>query len=95
MKRTNVLAGLTLTALASSSLAYEAGDIILRAGVAHVALDASSSELSLNNSVIADSSANVHTNTQLGLTGVYMINENWGLELLASTPFGAVLPRYI
>lgn len=78
---------LVLSTLTTQLWAYEAGDIILRAGIAEVSPDASSSELNLNDSAINGSSANVHNDTQLGLTGVYMLNSRWGVELLASTPF--------
>lgn len=66
---------------APMAMAYEAGDIILRAGLAHVNPndDARGTLDTLN--------AEVGSETQLGLTGVYMLNENVGVELLAATPF--------
>ena len=87
MNKIKLLVGTTLTTLACSSWAYEAGDIIVRAGVANVSPDASSSELLLDGGAIVGSSANVHGNTQLGLTGVYMLTSDIGIEVLASTPF--------
>lgn len=78
---------ITVALLAGTASAYETGDMILRVGTAHVSPDAESSELVLAGSAVADSSANVHTDTQLGITGVYMLREHLGLELLASTPF--------
>ena len=68
-------------------VAYEAGDIILRAGIASVQPDESSSALYVNGSAIAGTSAGVGNDEQLGLTGTYMLTSNVGLGLLAATPF--------
>ena len=72
---------------AGSTLAYEAGDIILRAGVASVQPDESSSALELNGTALGGTSAGVDGDEQLGLTGTYMLTSNIGLGLLAATPF--------
>lgn len=80
----------TATALLSAQAgAYETGDLILRAGAALVAPDESSSRLDIPalGGKIPGSSASVDDNTQLGLTGTYMLSPNWGLGLLAATPF--------
>lgn len=60
--------------------AYEAGDWILRVGSATVDPDSSSS------SALGDI-VRVEDDTQLGISGTYMFTGNWGMELLASTPF--------
>jgi outer membrane protein len=72
---------------AGNALAYEAGDIILRAGVASVQPDESSSTLKLDGSALAGTHAGVDNNEQLGLTGTYMVTSNVGIGLLAATPF--------
>ena len=72
---------------AGSAMAYEAGDIILRAGVASVQPDESSSALKLDGTALAGTSAGVDNNEQLGLTGTYMLTSNMGIGLLAATPF--------
>ena len=72
---------------AGSALAYEAGDIILRAGVASVQPDESSSALKLNGAALAGTSVGVDGDEQLGLTGTYMLTSNIGVGLLAATPF--------
>ena len=72
---------------AGSALAYEAGDIIIRAGIASVQPDESSSALELNGTALAGTSAGVNGDEQLGLTGTYMLTSNIGIGLLASTPF--------
>lgn len=70
-----------------SALAYEAGDIIIRAGVASVQPDESSSALKLNGAALGGTSAGVDGDEQLGLTGTYMLTSNIGVGLLAATPF--------
>ena len=62
--------------------AYEAGDWILRVGAATVAPDADSDTVP-GLGVTVD----VDDNTQLGLIGTYMATEQFGIELLAATPF--------
>lgn len=66
--------------------AYEAGDIILRAGAATVDPQEDSSALELNGATLGGQ-ATVDSNTQLGLTGTFMLSDNLGIGLLAATPF--------
>lgn len=66
-------------AAASPAFAYEAGDVIVRAGVVSVMPDVS------NNTTLA--ALDVDDNTQLGLTINYMLTPNIGVELLGATPF--------
>ncbi len=75
------------TICSGNAYAHEAGDLILRGGLANVAPDASSTELVLDGGAIGNSSADVDDNTQLGLTALYMLTDRWGVEVLASTPF--------
>ena len=72
-----VVAASALACLSVNALAYEAGDFILRAGVASVQPDESSSGTKLG----------VKNDEELGITGVYMVTKNIGVEVLASTPF--------
>lgn len=74
----------TIALLAASvwTSAYEAGDMIVRVGAAHVAPTAGDSSVSaLSTTVDVDGA------TQLGFTGTYMVTDNIGIELLASAPF--------
>ncbi len=87
MKRSILVAALLSTLPFASASAYEAGDLILRAGAANANPDASSSEVRLAGAGIAGSSVDVDDNTQLGLTGTYMISDSLGIGLLAATPF--------
>jgi len=85
-----VVGSLVATGLAcgaGSAFAYEAGDIILRAGIASVQPDESSSTLELNGTSLAGTSVGVDNDEQLGLTGTYMLTSNIGIGLLASSPF--------
>ena len=94
------LAGLALTAVvavAPAAMAYEAGDIIVRAGAANIDPDSSSSGLRIpamdgvngfnGRQELAGTGVEVDDETQLGLTATYMFSSTLGLELLASTPF--------
>ena len=71
----------------SVAFAHEQGDFIVRAGFANVSPDASSSALELNGGAIAGSEADVDDNSQLGLLFTYMLSDDWGLNVLAATPF--------
>ncbi len=71
----------------SSAQAYEAGDLILRAGVASVQPDEDSSALELNGTSLTGTSAGVDNSEQLGLTLTYMLAPNVGIGVLAATPF--------
>ena len=71
--------GAALTAASAGAMAYEAGDVLVRAGLANV-----------NPSVKTDSGTDgldVKGNTHLGLTAAYMVTPQVGVELLAATPF--------
>lgn len=73
--------------------AFEANSWIVRAGAATVAPDVSSDQLELNGSkqafinAVGPAALDVDNDTQLGLTVEYMFTPNWGLEVLAATPF--------
>lgn len=83
----NTLLGSALVLGASAASAYNAGDKILRVGVASVQPNDSSSELALDGSGISGSEAGVKSNEQLGITFTYMLSSDWGVEVLAATPF--------
>ncbi|SDT94256.1 OmpW/AlkL family protein [Halopseudomonas salegens] len=87
---TQLAAGLLLApALLAASVAqaYQAGDIIVRAGAVTVDPRESSSTLKFDGASIPGTGATVDSDTQLGLNFVYMLNSNLGIELLAATPF--------
>lgn len=85
MRIFNIVAASALVgavALSAPVQAYEAGDILLRFGPTTVQPDASSDPLPL-----VGGEVDVSDDTQLGITGTYMVNEWFGVELLASTPY--------
>ncbi len=86
-----LLIAATVAALAGGSLAAQAhneGDIILRVGVTTVAPNDDSDRITLpTEPPTVLRGVEVDDDTQLGLIPVWMITDDWGLELLAATPF--------
>ncbi len=88
-----VAAGLGLGSV--QAVAYEAGDMILRAGFATVRPNDDSSNLNLSSNFdpaldagsLAGTGAGVDEGNALGITFTYMLTNNIGIELLAATPF--------
>ncbi len=81
----SLLAGALAAPLAQ---AYQAGDLILRAGAATV--DAREDSGDIRHAVlgpVTGSAATLNSDTQLGLNLAYMLSDHLGLELLAATPF--------
>ncbi len=87
MNAAKILVGLALAIATLNALGHEQGTWFVRGAITTVAPDASSSPLNLDGALIADSSADVDDNTQLGLTVGYMLTDRWAVELLASTPY--------
>lgn len=73
--------------VSGSAFAYESGDFILRSGAATVSPDVNSSTLALGDVTLAGTAADVKNGTALSLIGTYMLNNHWGLEVVAATPF--------
>ncbi|TWI52442.1 outer membrane protein [Pseudomonas duriflava] len=80
---------LALVIAAPFAQAHQAGDIIVRAGVATVDPHEDSSDISAAavGGKVAGTKATVDSDTQLGLAGAYMLTDHLGIELLAATPF--------
>ena len=74
---------------ASGVAAHEAGDIILRTGIATVAPNDDSDAIVLPSDppTTLPAGVEVGNDTQLSLIGGYMVTDNWAVEILASTPF--------
>ncbi|MRI31688.1 outer membrane protein OmpW [Endozoicomonas sp. OPT23] len=81
-----ILAATTAIA-ATSAQAYEAGDFLVRGGLAAVNPDVDSGLLEANGNKLANTAVDVDSNTQLGVSFTYMYTDNIGIELLAATPF--------
>lgn len=90
MQKMKIVVGGILCAMAVGAQAYEAGDWIVRGGAITVQPNEDSTEVELNgNAVVAGGGGRVavDNDTQLGLTVTYMFDKNWGVELVAATPF--------
>lgn len=80
----SVVAAGAIAMAAGPALAYEAGDIIVKAGVVNVSPKDDNADTS---ALVADSGLQITSDTQLGLTGTYVVTPNIGIEVLAATPF--------
>ena len=91
MKKTLISLAVVASSLtAGQTFAYEPGDMFIRAGIVHVAPDADSDGVAipvLDVDPISGTSVDVDDDTQLGLTLNYMVGSDWGVEVLAATPF--------
>lgn len=81
------VAGVIAAGAADGALAYQTGDVILRVGVASVQPNESSDPLSLNGTKLPGTKAGLNNDEQLGLTLTYMLTPQWGVGVLAATPF--------
>lgn len=75
---------LALAVAAPFAQAYEAGDIIVRAGAITVDPQEKSGGI---NPAFPNAKATLDSDTQLGLNFAYMVTDKIGIELLAATPF--------
>lgn len=73
--------------LSAPVMAHEKGDILVRAGVVTVAPSGDSGAVSGLPDGVNNARVDVENNSQLSLTGVYMLRDKIGLEILAATPF--------
>ena len=82
---------LALALTAPLAHAFEAGDILIRAGAITVDPKGDSSSVKVDQGPLAGADlggeATLSSDTQLGLNFAYMFNSHWGIELLAATPF--------
>lgn len=76
------LPAVLVSALCSSmALAHNAGDIFVRGGLAVVMPNESSDD------VASSGELELNSDTQVGVTLTYMLTDQFGVELLAATPF--------
>ncbi|MDO9622594.1 MAG: OmpW family outer membrane protein [Pseudomonas sp.] len=88
MRKSLLALSILATALAAPlAQAYQAGDIIVRAGAITVDPHESSSNVKIGGVAAPGTGATLDSDTQLGLTGTYMFTSHVGIELLAATPF--------
>lgn len=86
MRVNKLLLLISAAVFSSVSMAYEAGDMVVKGGAITVAPSGSSDQVMLNGTV-AMGKVDVDNDTQLGITGTYMVSDHIGVELLAATPF--------
>lgn len=79
--RLSVAVAVGLASLSSLSQAYEAGDVILRAGVASVQPDAKP------HGTLDALNVDVDNGTALGITASYMLSDEISVGLLVASPF--------
>lgn len=85
---TSILAASALMAGVNTAVAHEAGDIIVRVGAVTVdPRDESSNDVAELTALGADSNISVEDNTQVGLNFVYMLSDQWAIEVLGASPF--------
>lgn len=79
--------GLSLGSLGAQ--AYEQGDIVFRAGIATVVPggDSDAIELPTDPVTVLPGGVDVDNGTAISLIATWMMSDNWGVELLAATPF--------
>lgn len=91
-KSTSLIAGSVLAAGLlggiNGALAYDTGDLIVRAGIASVQPDEDSSKLEIEGvGKLPGTGAGVDNAEALGLTLTYMLSPKLGVGVLAATPF--------
>ena len=87
-----MLCGAAVAALSfasSAAMAFEAGDLVFRAGITNVSPDEESGKVYTDYSGLGETAleASVNSDTQLGLNLVYFYDQHWAVEVLAATPF--------
>ncbi len=65
----------------------KAGDMVGRIGLTNVDPDSDNGNIKSGVPVLGGAAINVDDDTSVGVTGLYMITDNIGVELLAATPF--------
>ena len=85
---TALVAALGLSAVATPAISYEAGDLIVRGRIINIDPQDDSGKVSVNG-VKTNSGVSVNSDTMPEIDFTYMIDKNWGVELiLAYTDHG-------
>ncbi len=77
-----LLAATGFSAIATPAMAYEAGDWLVRGRIINVNPNDDSGLISLNGSPVAGSGVTVDSDTVPELDITYMVDRNWGVELI-------------
>jgi len=86
MKKSIITLAVLATLSSATTMAAEAGDMLIRAGLTTVAPNETSSNVMVGGEPTG-LFLNVDNNTQLGLNFAYFITDNVNIEVLAATPF--------
>lgn len=70
----------------NNAFAYEAGDRVVRVGLAYIAPN-DDSEITKPAILSGEDVVEVEAGLSLGISGAYMVNDQFGVELLVSLPF--------
>jgi outer membrane protein len=86
---TMALVAAAVTAASVGAQAYQAGDWIIRVGATTVDPDTDSDaiEIPTEPPTVLPNGVDVDDDTQLGIIPVWMVEDNFGIELLLATPF--------
>ena len=88
MMKTLLAAAVVAASVPAMAATYQAGDIMVKAGAITVQPTNDAVDILASGNIDAASvSLEVSNNTQLGVTATYMFHSNWGVEVLAATPF--------
>lgn len=91
MRKSLIGAGLLAATIATPVMAYQAGDVVVRAGVITVTTNEKSSGVKVDRGPLAGNNlggkVSKDNDTQLGLNFTVFVHENIGIELLAASPF--------
>lgn len=85
--KTGVAAVVISAAMTLPAMAQEAGDWLFRIGGGYIAPDTSNDELVFEGTTLENFRADVGDGVSLIFNLTYFLSPNWGIELLASTPF--------
>lgn len=93
----SLAAAVAAPSVVAAELAYQPGQWVLRGGLTQVEPREDSDNIKANGQVLLlgggltspgqSSSVGIDSDVQLGITAEYMLDSNWGIELLAATPF--------
>ncbi|MEH6346523.1 MAG: OmpW family outer membrane protein, partial [Bermanella sp.] len=83
LNKSALILSASLLALPNLTMAYEAGELLMRVGSATVSPESKSDGIDQDPS----QAVSANDNTQLGLSATYMLTDNLGLEILAASPF--------
>lgn len=86
MKKSIITLAVLATLSSATTMAAEAGDMLIRAGLTTVAPNETSSNVMIGGDATG-LYLNVDNNTQLGLNFAYFITDKVNIEVLAATPF--------